>query len=182
MAKNKTARPALPDSALWRAAMRGVVPLPGRPERTLSHAIDPAHSQSGEAPRAPTPPTVPRPPAAVFVGSGSKPGAGLDRATAERLKRGMHPIEARLDLHGMTQSEAHRALVGFVADSRAVGRRCVLVITGRGSTSGEPGVLKRAVPRWLDEPGLRPQVLAVAAARPHHGGSGALYLLLRRRR
>ncbi|MGH7111841.1 MAG: Smr/MutS family protein [Stellaceae bacterium] len=174
MAKNKTARPALPDGALWRAVMRDVVPLPGRPERALPRSLDTAPPRSGAAPQAPTPPPVPRPFAAGFV--------DLDRATAERLKRGMHPIEARLDLHGMTQSEAHRALVGFVADSRAAGRRCVLIITGRGLASGEPGVLKRAVPRWLDEPGLRPQVLAIAAAQPRHGGSGALYLLLRRRR
>ena len=104
--------------------------------------------------------------------------AGVDRATAGRLKRGRRPVEAGLDLHGMTQAEAHRALAGFIAGSRAAGRRCVLVITGHGRLSG--GVLKSAVPRWLDEPDLRRAVLAIAPARPQHGGHGALYVLLRR--
>jgi DNA-nicking Smr family endonuclease len=104
--------------------------------------------------------------------------AGLDRASAERLKRGRYPIEARLDLHGMTQAEAHRALNGFVAGSRALGRRVVLVITGHGRISG--GVLKEAVPRWLNEPELRRHVLAMTSAQPRDGGTGALYLLLRK--
>jgi len=108
--------------------------------------------------------------------------AGIDRANAERLKRGLHRIEARLDLHGMTQAEAHRALSGFVEASRAAGRRCVLVITGRGLGQSGPGVLKSSVPRWLEEPELRRQILATAAAQPHHGGPGASYLLLRRHR
>jgi DNA-nicking Smr family endonuclease len=106
--------------------------------------------------------------------------AGYDRANAERLKRGRHPIEARLDLHGLTQAEAHRALAAFLRNARAADKRCVLVITGRGSAGG--GVLKSAVPRWLDEPGFRPHVLAIATAQPRDGGSGALYVMLRRTR
>jgi DNA-nicking Smr family endonuclease len=108
--------------------------------------------------------------------------AGIDRANAERLKRGLHRIEARLDLHGMTQAEAHRELAAFVAVSRDAGRRCVLVITGRGLGPSGPGILKNALPRWLEEPGLRHQILAIAPAQPRHGGAGATYLLLRRRR
>jgi DNA-nicking Smr family endonuclease len=104
--------------------------------------------------------------------------AGIDRATAERLKRGRLAIEARLDLHGLTQDEAHRAVAGFVGGSRAGGLRCVLVITGRGAVGG--GILRQAVPRWLDEPGLRRHLLAIAPAQPRDGGAGALYLLLRR--
>ena len=104
--------------------------------------------------------------------------AGLDRASAERLKRGRYPVEARLDLHGMTQQEAHRALSGFVAGSRALGRRVVLVITGHGRSSG--GILKSAVPRWLNEPDLRRHLLAMTRAQPRDGGTGALYLLLRK--
>jgi DNA-nicking Smr family endonuclease len=106
--------------------------------------------------------------------------AGIDRANAERLKRGKHKVEARLDLHGLTQEEAHRALASFIRGARAGGKRCVLVITGRGRASG--GILKAAVPRWLDEPELRPHVLAIAAAQPRDGGSGALYVMLRRTR
>lgn len=166
---NRPQGPAVPDRALWHEAMRGVVPLPGR-------APPPPACAPVPAPR-PAPP--PRHPAPRPLASGF---ADLDRANAERLKRGLHPIEARLDLHGMTQADAHRALAGFVADSREAGRRVVLVITGRGLATGEPGILRRAVPRWLDEPGLRPHLLAIAAAQPRHGGAGALYLLLRRRR
>jgi DNA-nicking Smr family endonuclease len=107
--------------------------------------------------------------------------SGIDRANAERLKRGLHRIEARLDLHGMTQAEAYRALSTFIRASRDAGRRCVLVITGRGLGQSRPGILKSSVPRWLEEPELRPHVLAIAPAQPHHGGPGATYLLLRRR-
>jgi DNA-nicking Smr family endonuclease len=104
--------------------------------------------------------------------------AGIDRANAERLKRGKHKIEARLDLHGMTQDEAHRTLLGFVRTARAGGKRCVLVITGRGNLGG--GVLKAAVPRWLAEAEFRPHLLAIATAQPRDGGAGALYVMLRR--
>jgi DNA-nicking Smr family endonuclease len=108
--------------------------------------------------------------------------AGIDRANAERLKRGLRRIEGRLDLHGMTQAEAHGALSAFVAESRVAGRRCVLVITGRGLGPNGPGVLKSSVPRWLEEPELRRHILAIAPAQPHHGGPGATYLLMRRHR
>ena len=108
--------------------------------------------------------------------------SGIDRANAERLKRGLHRIDARLDLHGMIQSEAHRILAEFVHASRDAGLRCVLVITGRGLGPNGPGVLKSAVPRWLEQPGLRRHILAIAPAQPRHGGAGALYVLLRRQR
>ena len=104
--------------------------------------------------------------------------AGIDRATAQRLKRGRYPVEARLDLHGLTQEAAHRALIDFLGASRAAGRRCILVITGHGRTSG--GILRHAVPRWLDEPPLRRHILTLAPARPTDGGAAALYVLLRR--
>jgi DNA-nicking Smr family endonuclease len=94
------------------------------------------------------------------------------------VRRGRYPVAARLDLHGLTQAEAHRALCGFIALSRAAGRRCILVITGHGRLSG--GVLRASVPRWLAEPSLRRHILAIAPARPQDGGNGALYVLLRR--
>ena len=96
----------------------------------------------------------------------------------QKLARGSEDIDARIDLHGMTQAEAHRALSRVIAASRAAGQRCILVVTGHGRMSG--GILKAAVPRWLDEPELRRHVLLIAAARPPHGGHGALYVLLRR--
>jgi DNA-nicking Smr family endonuclease len=116
-----------------------------------------------------------------MVPAGLDPFAGIDRASALRLKRGLRAIEGRLDLHGMTQREAHRALCEFVTASRAAGRRCLLVVTGRGLGSDGPGILQRAVPRWLAEDVLRDEILAIAPAQPRHGGAGALYVLLRRR-
>jgi DNA-nicking Smr family endonuclease len=170
------------DGGLWRRAMRDVAPLPGRsagPDRGVpdrgrlardAAGTAPAQASASPSPSPRQPAPQPLPPLDRF--------AGVDRATAERLKRGRTPIEARLDLHGMTQAEAHRALAGFVAGSRASGRRCLLVITGHGRMSG--GILKAAVPRWLGEPELRRHVLAIAPAQPGAGGSGALYVLLRR--
>jgi DNA-nicking Smr family endonuclease len=153
---------------LWREAMRDVKPLRGREAANL-------------------PPPLPASAATECVVKQDRlPGldrfAGLDRASAERLKRGLLPIAARLDLHGMTQAEAHRALAGFIHKSRDAGSRCVLVITGRGFGPTGPGVLKLAVPRWLEEAELRREILASAPAQPRDGGAGALYLLLRRHR
>jgi DNA-nicking Smr family endonuclease len=92
------------------------------------------------------------------------------------------PIEARIDLHGMTQSEAHRVLTGFITGQQAAGRRCVLVITGKGRGKQGAGILRESVPRWLNEGPLRERVLAFDYARPQDGGEGALYVLLRRKR
>src|SRR3546814_8216446 len=76
---------------------------------------------------------------------------GLDGRKAERLSRGKLPIEASLDLHGLRQAEAHRRLEAFLAESQAAGKRCVLVVTGKGLHKEEGGVLRSAVPRWLNE-------------------------------
>lgn len=92
------------------------------------------------------------------------------------------PIEARLDLHGMTQDEAHRALTRFILRMHEAGRRAVLIVTGKGTREDGGGVLRRAVPRWLAEPACRAVILAVSEAQPQHGGGGALYVLVRRKR
>jgi DNA-nicking Smr family endonuclease len=161
-------------SDLWREAVRDVRPLRGARPANSEGSRRAAEVASGRVEQGrTTPPHVPLPPLDRF--------AGIDRANAERLKRGLHKIEARLDLHGMTQAEAHGALFAFIAASRAVGRRCVLVITGRGLGQSGPGVLKSSVPRWLEEPELRRHILAIAPAQAQHGGPGATYLLLRRR-
>jgi len=104
----------------------------------------------------------------------------IDRRTLTRIKRGELAIDARLDLHGLTQEAAHRALVRFVATSAADGARLALVITGKGR--GGQGVLRATVPRWLAEPAMRTRILAVTPAAANHGGAGALYMLLRRPR
>ncbi len=162
------------DRALWQEVTRDARPLRGRnapvlpvPTQVAEPAPSPAEQHHPSLPHAP---------------AGLDRFSGIDRANSERLKRGLHKIEARLDLHGMTQPEAHRELAAFIGASRDAGRRCVLVITGRGLGPSGPGVLKSSVPRWLEEPELRRHVLAIAPAQPQHGGPGATYLLLRRYR
>jgi len=177
------ARPSAEEIGLWRRAMRDVAPLRGRPVRTepvpeRRHSAglsavpsDPEPGkEAGQMPALPNKTAQRLQPLDRF--------AGVDRATADKVKRGRYPVAGRLDLHGMTQIEAHRALAGFVSGARAAGKRCVLVITGHGRISG--GVLKTSVPRWLTEPELRRHILAIAPAQPQHGGDGALYLLLRK--
>lgn len=172
-------RPSQDERALWRAAVRDVRPLDA--PRAGAPPPDPpaAAPVSGAAPPAAAPPA-----AAPRRGAPLGPGleaVGLDRRSALRLKRGQMPIEARLDLHGMTQAEAHGALLRFLARAREGGTRAVLIITGKGGAGGE-GVLRRSVPRWLAEPDCRGSILATAPAQPKDGGAGALYVLLRRRR
>jgi DNA-nicking Smr family endonuclease len=117
----------------------------------------------------------------------------FDRKNVKKLKRGKIEIEARIDLHGMRQAEAHAALIRFIHGSASMGRRWVLVITGKGAPSrhahddvelpfGEParGVLKRSVPMWLSEPDVRGLIVSFTEAAPEHGGTGALYVHLRR--
>ena len=106
--------------------------------------------------------------------------AGIDRRSAEKLRRGRLPIEGRLDLHGMTQAAAAGRLAAFIERAEAAGKRCVLVITGKGLASG--GILRDQVPRWLNHAPNRARVLAFDYAQPQHGGAGALYVLLKRRR
>ena len=116
---------------------------------------------------------------------------GLDRRTALQLRRGVYPIDAQLDLHGLTKDGAYRALLDFIADSHAKGRRCVLIITGKGRRVAENGsdlmpreigILRRMVPGWLADAAISEMVIVHSPATRAHGGDGALYALLRRRR
>ena len=120
--------------------------------------------------------------------------AGVDRRTAERLRKGQLRIEQSLDMHGMTQTEAHAALKKFISHCSNSGYRCVLIITGKGGAKGDEvlqptrnlsqvsGVLRKMVPRWLEERGTAELVITHMTAAKHHGGEGARYLLLRRTR
>lgn len=163
--------PRLKDFALWGEAVRDVQPLRGRVASIASSSGQVTEQERNGQNHSP-----PGNPKSIDCFD------GIDRASAERLKRGLRPIEARLDLHGLTQAEAHRQLVEFVEASYRCGTRCLLVITGRGLGPDGPGVLKSSVPRWLGEAGLRRRVLAIAQAQPQHGGAGAFYVLLRRQR
>lgn len=122
------------------------------------------------------------------------PVAQFDRKKAKKIRAGHIEIEARIDLHGMRQDEAHAALRAFLFRTQARGLRWVLVITGKGLKLGDEddapfdmtrprdrGVLKRNVPRWLEEPDLRPLIVSYTSAAIPHGGEGALYVHLRKR-
>lgn len=105
----------------------------------------------------------------------------VDRRNADRVKRGTYGIDARLDLHGLTQASAHSALRAAVHRGRTHGHRCLLVITGKGlRTEGGKGVLRQQVPLWLNMADLRPHILGFHRAQPRDGGDGALYVLLKR--
>ena len=107
----------------------------------------------------------------------------MDKRTAVRLRRGQIDIEGRIDLHGMTQEEAHANLSGFLKSSARAGHRCVLVITGKGIGKGMGGgILRAQLPHWLNTADLRPLILAFAPARARDGGGGAFYVYLRKRR
>jgi DNA-nicking Smr family endonuclease len=168
--KRARSRPALP------SIPSASTPPPARP--TSKAAMSPALGARGRF--APNPAARPLP----VLHPGAAPG--VDRATAARLRKGEIAIDATLDLHGLTQKEAHAALVGQITRAHGLGRRCLLVITGKGGkpdTEGRTsGVLRANVPRWLNEPPARAHVLAFAAAQLRHGGQGALYVLLRRTR
>jgi DNA-nicking Smr family endonuclease len=173
------------ERVLWKGVTRSIAPL-----RKVSQAeIDddlPAAAAPAPRPRArsapmpaalaaPPKPATPPPP----------PLAQLARKTKKRIARGTHAIDGRLDLHGMTQAEAHDALFGFLRAKQARGSKVVLVITGKGARGGDTGgrgVLNRMVPMWLRLPEFRAHVLAVEDAHAAHGGEGALYVSLRKAR
>ena len=194
-----TRRLSKEERALWERVNRDTQVLtPAAPPPAETPPLDAPPSPPARAPRAvpprpvtaaptPAPFTAPAPPPPTPIDD-HRPGRvpGVDRRTAERLRRGKMLIEARLDLHGHTLAGGQRAVTAFVAQSFAAGRRCVLIITGKGNRQADgrraPGVLKAALPGWLGEPPCADKVLTFSAAQPADGGGGAYYLLLRRRR
>jgi DNA-nicking Smr family endonuclease len=149
---------------------RKIEPPPAAAEATTATPKRPA--ARAPAPRAPSAP----------------PLAPLEKRLKKQLARGRSAIDQSIDLHGMTQAQAHQALRGFLSFAQAQGDRLVLVVTGKGAPKSqfkgasdiEPGVLRRSVPHWLQAPEMRGIVLGFEEAGRAHGGSGALYVRLRR--
>ena len=171
---------------LWRQVTRDVKrrrpdpPDPVVPPVPTETPTRPAASPPSAGPVRPNRSTyIPRTPPPA-VGPGLTPG--LDKQTARRVRQGRLPIDGHLDLHGMRQIDAHHALVGYLRNAHARGKRLILVITGKGTGREGGGVLRANLPRWLNEPGVRELVLSIEYARPDHGGDGAYYVLLRRSR
>ena len=174
----------LEDQALWAYVTHDVTPLTGK-KANLSDLTDRRENEDqsqfikSRAHRLVEPPKTSAP--HLSYAHGQAPG--LEKRTQLRLRRGQVAIEARLDLHGMTQSQAHDQVYRFLECARNNGLRTVLVITGKGlRQDGQIGVLRSVVPRWLNEPPLRDWIKAFDHAAPRDGGKGALYILLRRRK
>jgi DNA-nicking Smr family endonuclease len=167
------------DIALWDGVARSVRPLrkrvrPIEPDADAVQPPDPPEPPKRAAPA--SSPVAPPPPPKK-----SPTPAVLDRKTRQKIVRGRESIDARLDLHGHTQAEAHDALLRFLRRTQAKGGRVALVITGKGGRSDtDRGVLKRAVPLWLALPEFRMMVVGFDVAATSHGGEGALYVRLRR--
>ena len=175
------------DLDLWREVTREIQPLspkrqapPATPQKPKATEAErprcrPRETKGAEASR---PRQVVTKDAAPQLSHGTS--SGLDKRQGERLRKGRLPIEARLDLHGLHLGPAQRRLERFLADAQGQGKRCVLVITGKGR--GEGGALRREVPSWLNRPDVRAMVVSFTYAQPKDGGEGALYILLKRKR
>lgn len=157
----------------------------GEDDKKLWHAVTQSVKSYGARSSVPEP-SKPRPPTPVRSQPLSAPAVpgkealSFDLGTESDLRRGKFAVDRHIDLHGMTQAEAHAALGKFIAACEKSGKRTLLVITGKGR-SGE-GVLRRLLPLWLEEAPLKARVLAFSPARPEHGGSGAFYLRLRKKK
>ena len=170
------------ERVLWGSVTRSIAPLRAglapepQPEAEMAEAARPAAAK-----RAPMPAPQPAKPA-------PPPLAPLGRRMRTQVARGKQAIDARLDLHGLTQAQAHSALLHFLRAAGARGAKLVLVVTGKGSRNlgargeGERGVLKRQVPQWLALPEFRALVIGFEDAHVAHGGEGALYVRIRRTR
>jgi DNA-nicking Smr family endonuclease len=171
------------ERALWESVAKQVKPLRKR-HRALK---PPVASPDAEAIAAPKPVASPKPspPPRVIPPSRPEPPplAPIGRRERSQLSRGRKEIDARLDLHGMTQIRAHRMLLTFLQRAHSDGLTFVLVITGKGKVGGaeaERGVLRRQVPQWLSLPEFRSLVVGFEEAHIGHGGEGALYVRVRR--
>jgi DNA-nicking Smr family endonuclease len=177
------------ERALWTGVARSIKPL--RPSHRAAEVSEPTQSakvpikvpakslaktETSAPPREARPENVPEKKTPAL--------APLGRRLKQRVARGREPIDARLDLHGFTQTQAHAALLRFLRRAQADGVRMVLVVTGKGTSKGgethERGVLKRQVPLWLSLPEFRSLVVGFEDAHIGHGGAGALYVRLRR--
>jgi DNA-nicking Smr family endonuclease len=165
------------ERALWEGVARQTKPLRNKSRPARMHGVEPPAS----APSRPiVPAQAPKP-----VKPKIPPLTPLGRRERSKLSRGKSEIDARLDLHGMTQVHAHHALLSFLQRAHHDGLNFVLVITGKGTMSGgefERGVLRRQVPHWLSLPEFRALVTGFEEAHVGHGGSGALYVRIRRSR
>lgn len=173
------------ERALWDAVAHSTRPLKKRPR--LTKVASPVATEEIQKPATKASSSKLRPEAPPAKRAKPEPPAlaSLGRRERSQLSRGIKDIDARLDLHGMTQARAHRALLGFLQRASDDGLSFVLIITGKGRTTAEGserGILRRHVPEWLGLPEFRACVVGFEEAHIGHGGGGALYVRVRRRR
>jgi DNA-nicking Smr family endonuclease len=183
--RSRTRQLSSEEKRLWSHVARHVKPMKGK--RLPPEAEPEDKPATAPAPRlASSTPVLP--PLPVPAKPAVPPLAPVERRTLQALRRGRKEVDSVIDLHGMRQEEAHFALLRFLHRAQGSGHGLVLVITGKGGaamTGGlfeERGVLRRMVPHWLRLPDLRHVVIGFEEASPQHGGTGALYVRLRRRR
>jgi DNA-nicking Smr family endonuclease len=168
------------ERALWESVAKQTKPLRKKPRAAKAEGTAPAAEVLVAA--KPVAPPKPLALAKISRAPAAPPLALLGRRERSQLSRGRKEIDARLDLHGMTQTRAHRALSGFLQRAQREGLTFVLVITGKGKMGAETerGVLRRQVPQWLSLPEFRALVVGFEEAHIGHGGEGALYVRIRR--
>ena len=172
------------ERALWESVAKQIKPLRRKPRAAKQAEAHNMEKPASSRPGIPSP--KPTGSAKILPAAKSEPPklAPLGRRERSQLSRGRKEIDARLDLHGMTQTRAHRALSIFLQRAHSDGLTFVLVITGKGKTgaNSERGVLRRQVPQWLGLPEFRSLVVGFEEAHIGHGGEGALYVRIRRAR
>ncbi|NRP69199.1 putative DNA endonuclease SmrA [Ensifer psoraleae] len=182
MAKEKKLSPE--DRILWGKVARSTRPMPGRLD-DLADLLGESEKESlAAAPESPTVAAASREKNeqgfALSKGKPERRHHPLERPVKRKLSKGRLALEARIDLHGMIQSEAHGLLLQFLLKAHERGLRHVLVITGKGTSLGSDGALKRAVPLWFSLPEFRSLISSYEPAARNHGGEGALYVRLAR--
>lgn len=177
----RTGGPSREELRLWRYFTEDITPLRPVDWSGLDDAPDAPPPQISER-------TVPIDPAPARRAAPPAMPDQIDRRTHEKLRKGQMTIEARLDLHGYSQERAHSALHDFIVATQRRGKRCVLVITGKGKSHMHDdqdwvfndSVLRARVPEWLSTPPLSALTLKCLPAQPKHGGEGAYYVYLKR--
>ena len=171
---------------LWGKVAKSTRPLPERLAdieafdevlAAKARAEETARAEKEKATAASVGPQIPLSPAKQQPSGTHHP---LERPVKRKIAKGRLALEARIDLHGLIQSEAHAMLLDFLLRAHQRGLRHVLVITGKGSSMGSEGALKRAVPMWFSKPEFRFLISSYETAAQHHGGDGALYIRLSR--
>ena len=168
------------DQILWSKIARSVAPMKGKFVPEMPSEEEVLADSEAKAAQLPQVMADARDVAQALRGRRQQHGV-IDRPTRKKLAKGRLAIEGKVDLHGMTQTQAHGTLLSFLHNAYAQGRRHVLVVTGKGSSMGSDGILRRQVPQWFATPAFRGLVSGHEDAARHHGGQGALYVRLRRR-